>query len=300
MRGDSWRRQADTYDHRFSIPPRYADVDVMRHLNNVAVGTLHLEARMRWLMREIAADAWASDGVRLRPRWLATDFLGEGHYPDMVEAGVRCLGADAQGWDMASAVFQGGGCFGTQHARLSAWCDGLPVALPQPLLAALQARARPVPVWAFAPVATSSPSSADFVWSVPVQSRFADRDADGQAGEVALSRYMETARILGVREGVPDLGRALQAAGMGLVVGRIEMTVFSLPRPVSTWHAGVRITRLGTASFTVQCALFARETCVAVSDTVLVSIQRKAMRAMALPPSAREALAPLTGAALSR
>lgn len=300
MREESWRRMAQTYGELTSIPPRYADVDVMRHLNNVAVGVMHLEARMRWLMRTLAPDAWRADGVRLRPRWLATDFLGEGHYPDAVDAGVRCLGVDSEGWDMASGLFQHGTCFGTQHARLSAWCDGMPIALPDAIRHSLQAASQPLAQPGSPAPMAPRPEIGDFAWSVSLQSRFADIDADGHAGEVALSRYMETARILGVRDGVPDLSRALQAEGMGLVVGRVEMTVFSLPRPPRQWHAGVRISRLGTASFTVQCALFARDACVAVSDTVLVSIQRDAMRARALPETAREALAPLIQTALAR
>src|SRR5690606_658071 len=111
----------------------YTDVDPWRHLNNVAVYGLHQEARIRWLTQALGENAWYSDGVLLRPAMVSTDFVGEGRYPGTVEVGARCIGHDEDGWDLATAVFQSGACFGVQQTRMAAWCDGRPVALSQAL-----------------------------------------------------------------------------------------------------------------------------------------------------------------------
>ncbi len=300
MREESWRREPSAYGEQMDIAPRYVDIDVMQHLNNVAVGSIHQEARMRWLMAHVSPGAWRAEGVQLRPRVLVTDFLGEGRYPAAIEAGVRCLGVDAHGCDMATALFQQEACFGTQQVRLAAWHEGLPIALPGALRDTLGAAVNALPEGDVPTLAAQQPPAlADFAWTVELQSRFGDMDADGQAGELALSRYVETARILGVRDGLPALHEALQAEGMGLVVGRVSLDIFRQRHPGRGWQAGVRIARLGNASFTVECALFARDTCIALSQTVLVSIHRQTRRAQALPASVREAMSPLLSSAMA-
>lgn len=110
MRNDPRRRDPAAYPWSTELQTRFADMDVNRHLNNVAVAQLYEETRVRfnWGLRAAHAD--------LKPRYLVgrveIDYLGEGLYPVPVTAtyGVASIGNSS--FRVAMGLFQRGTCIG--------------------------------------------------------------------------------------------------------------------------------------------------------------------------------------------
>jgi acyl-CoA thioester hydrolase len=80
MKSDSRRLDAGAYPWSIEMQTRFADMDVNRHLNNVAITRFFEETRIRFNWSLIAKGQ-----ATMRPRYLvahvAVDFLGEGSYP---------------------------------------------------------------------------------------------------------------------------------------------------------------------------------------------------------------------------
>ena len=295
MKNEAWRRDPSFYDRLYPLATRYTDVDPWRHLNNVAVYALHQEARIQWLAQALGENAWYSDGVLLRPATVSTDFVGEGRYPGLVEVGARCVGHDEHGWDLATAVFQSGACFGVQQTRMAAWCDGRPVALPQALQDAAAGYLSLENMPAMDP---SVPSPAD-VPVVPLEAypsvmditgRFGDADADACIGEAIVARYMEQARASATGTALRAASEEVRSGKLGTVVAHGNIRFLSHRRTAALLKAGVGVVRVGNSSYVIRAGLFCADECIAVGDTVLVLTDRGTTRPAALPLAAREAL----------
>ena len=93
MRNDPQRRLLATYPWSIVLETRFTDMDINRHLNNVAVARLYEEARVRF-----NRGLWSAHPTIDRPHYLvghvAIDYLGEGRYPDPVTVayGVGSIG----------------------------------------------------------------------------------------------------------------------------------------------------------------------------------------------------------------
>lgn len=295
MKNETWRRDPSFYDRLYPLATRYTDVDPWRHLNNVAVYGLHQEARIQWLVQALGENAWYCDGVLLRPAMVSTDFVGEGRYPGVVEVGASCIGHDDHGWDLATAVFQSGACFGVQQTRMAAWCDGRPVALPQELR---DAAARHQCGDGLPASDSSTPSPAD-VPVAPLQAypsimditgRFGDADADACIGEAIVARYMEQARASATGTALRSASEEVRSGKLGTVVAHGNIRFLSHRRTAALLKAGVGVVRVGNSSYVIRAGLFCGDECIAVGDTVLVLTDRGTSRPAALPLSAREAL----------
>ncbi|GAA5234951.1 hypothetical protein FOZ76_22165 [Verticiella sediminum] len=288
MRNEEWRRDPAAYETRQELATRYADIDRWRHVNNVAASGLHQEARMHWLRQRVGPDAWYSDGVLLRPAVIATDFLGEGRYPGAIVAAALCTQADDQTLGMASALFQNGACIGQQQTWLQGWCNGEPVPLP--------AAVRQGAAGAFAhPATATDPAVAPaehgpLPWSLSLMSRFGDADGDDVMGDLAVARLMEQARVTALRRAAPAFHEGIVESGLGIVVAHTTVRHLQYRRVVPEFDARIGMVRVGSSSFTVRTALYRRDACIAVADSVLVIVDRKAMRAASLPERSRDAL----------
>lgn len=302
MKNEAWRRDPSFYDRLYPLATRYTDVDPWRHLNNVAVYALHQEARIQWLVQALGENAWCNDGVLLRPALVSTDFVGEGRYPGLVEVGARCVGQDEHGWDLATAVFQSGACFGVQQTRMTAWCDGRPVELSEVLRDAAARHHSSEGLPAMEPLA---PSPAD-VPVVPLDAypaimditgRFGDADADACIGEAIVARYMEQARASATGTALRKVSDEVRSGKLGTVVAHGNIRFLSHRRTVALLKAGVGVVRVGNSSYVIRAGLFCGDECIAVGDTVLVMTDRQTSRPAALPLAAREALMEMSVAA---
>lgn len=135
MKDDARRRDIGAYPWVAEMETRFADMDVNRHLNNVAVSRFFEEARVRFNWHLMA------DGrVGVRPRYLvahvAIDYLGEGAYPEPVTMGYAIGSIGNSSFRCVMGMFQKAGCV--------ALCDSVLVHRgpdgPSPLPADLRAR----------------------------------------------------------------------------------------------------------------------------------------------------------------
>ena len=140
MRDDPRRRDPAAYPWSAVMETRFADMDVNRHLNNVAIARFFEETRIRFNWDLVTAAAIT------RPRYLAAhvavDYLGEGNYPDPVTmtCGIGAIGTSS--FRCLMGMFQHGACI--------ALCDSVLVhrsdAGPEPLPAALRVRLEAFPL----------------------------------------------------------------------------------------------------------------------------------------------------------
>ncbi len=141
MKSDPCRHIAANYPWQFELQTRFADMDVNRHLNNVAITRFFEEARIRFNWNLFSAEPGP-----VRPRYLvahvAVDFLGEGRYPEPLLLGYAVGDIGRSSFRAQKAMFQNGRCI--------ALCDTVLVhrgeAGPAPLPDALRARLAAFPL----------------------------------------------------------------------------------------------------------------------------------------------------------
>lgn len=105
---DRWRTDAVRYPFTTTIPTRFGDLDVLGHVNNVAMAAIFEEGRVRF-NRSLHLERSSSD-----VRWLIANvsiaYLGEAFFPDdmIVTAGIGRIGRTS--WTILSGAFQRGQC----------------------------------------------------------------------------------------------------------------------------------------------------------------------------------------------
>ena len=108
---ESWRLDPAVYPFTFEVATRWADLDMLGHINNVSMAGLFEEGRGKFthsLEMHRASDAirWLIAGVEIA-------YLGEAHHPAplTVASGIGRIGKTS--WSVYSAAFQGGKCVAT-------------------------------------------------------------------------------------------------------------------------------------------------------------------------------------------
>ena len=120
--------EPDRYPMRSEIELRYSDLDVNRHLNNVALVDILQEARGRY-HRE-SGMVKASDAFTLMVANLSVQFLGEAFYggPITCYTGVRALGRTSQ--TVAQLALQGDRQVAYAETVMVTMMDGKPTPHP--------------------------------------------------------------------------------------------------------------------------------------------------------------------------
>jgi acyl-CoA thioesterase FadM len=284
MKHEAWRHDPAAYGASQPAPTRFADVDTRRHVNNIAVHGLHAEARQHWLMAVGGAAVWPLGTLRLKPLASRTEFWRECHYPALVSAGVRLLGASAHGLTLAGGLFQDGACVGMQQTQLAAWGDDLAsrVALPADMLAALRAEpaaAAPASSLPDSAAATTHgpmprPAGSDDRLHYPVAatltSRYGDFDADGCSSEAAVMRGVEQARAALLQAAFAAAGADPETGWTQLLVARIDLHWAHHRAPPRQWALASAVTHTGRSSAVLRVAMFDGDTLHAVADCVMV------------------------------
>jgi acyl-CoA thioester hydrolase len=110
-RPEAWRRLPSAYPFTADIQTRWADLDMLGHINNVSMAGLFEEGRGRFT-RALGLVRDSRD-----VRWLIADvsinYLAEAHHPhDMtIASGIGRIGT--RSWTIFSGAFQKGVCVAT-------------------------------------------------------------------------------------------------------------------------------------------------------------------------------------------
>lgn len=110
-RPSPWQIMRTTYPYSVEVSPRYADLDVMGHINNVAIASMFETGRINFHQQ---LDAHPREqGVRWLVAAVAINYLQEMHAPHAVTiaSGLRRIGNKS--WTIESAAFQNDECCAT-------------------------------------------------------------------------------------------------------------------------------------------------------------------------------------------
>lgn len=295
MKHDAWRRHLEAYPFCADILPRYTDVDLWQHLNNVALLSLQIESVQRLLLDVAGEAAWRAGPAALGPQACATDFIAEAYYPGKLTAAARLTHANGRDVGIASALFQNGHCVGLHQSQLLAWRDGVAQDLPAGLAAAFAARLAdqpPLPAGGAAEAGTEPAdalqplalAAAGFPAHFSLASRFGDHDAAGRVSDQALGRMAEQGRVNLLTQ---MMGPERLAEPVGFMVAHVSLRWLKRGRAPQAWQVGSGVLRSGERSITIRAQLYDGGQCAALCDSVMVAIDRGAHRSVRLPDALR-------------
>lgn len=105
-------RDLDAYPFRVEVAPRWSDMDMVGHMNNVSLGLIYQEARARFMVAIEAALPAGETPIRRVIAEVSIQYLAETHYPAMFSVGCRMGEIGTSSYDMAMGLFQHGRCVG--------------------------------------------------------------------------------------------------------------------------------------------------------------------------------------------
>ncbi len=125
-----------TYPFATELVPRFGDMDVQGHLNNVALAGLYEEARVRFVSSLFQIHS-RPDGQRPVLAEATIRYLAEGRYPGRLAAAAGLLRIGRTSYVIGQAMFQNTVCIGTADIVI-VWTEGgRPCPIPETLRAAL-------------------------------------------------------------------------------------------------------------------------------------------------------------------
>ena len=111
------RLLASTYPWSVDVPPRFGDLDPLRHLNNAALARFYEDGRVRFI-DAIGGRAALERGHGFVVAEVAIQYLAEGRYPQVVTVSSGLLRLGRSSFSVGHALFQGGACIGTSETTL--------------------------------------------------------------------------------------------------------------------------------------------------------------------------------------
>jgi acyl-CoA thioester hydrolase len=108
LKDEAWRLELAAYPRRLVLHPRYGDMDVNAHLNNVAIARLFEETRVQTLSQLRGRPVGGEDPSSMMIVHVGIDYLAEGQYPDPIDAGLAVTDIGRTSFRLGLALFQGG------------------------------------------------------------------------------------------------------------------------------------------------------------------------------------------------
>jgi acyl-CoA thioester hydrolase len=127
-------------------------------------------------------------------------------------------------------------------------------------------------------------SRAGYPYFRRVIARFSDMDVEGHLNNVALASFYEDARVSFLH----DLAGEERGQSFRFVIASIRISYLTEAHYPGDYDVGLGVTRFGTTSFDIGCALFLGDKCVGVCDTTQVTIGTSGP--ITIPPALRVAL----------
>jgi acyl-CoA thioester hydrolase len=133
------RLRLDSYPVIDAIQARYGDMDSNAHLNNLALESLHENARAT-MNRNLFADIYDVGTRRLRlvTSQNAVHFLAEVHWPGTIQTGAGVGRIGRTSFVASTGLFVDGTCVGVCDTVLVLLGDDGPVPIPDDRVAALE------------------------------------------------------------------------------------------------------------------------------------------------------------------
>jgi acyl-CoA thioester hydrolase len=138
-RPDPRRLRLDCYPYVDEIATRYGDMDANAHLNNLALESLHENARATMNRRLYPAAYSGGRRVRLVTSQNAVHFLAEAHWPVTIQTGAGVGRIGRTSYVASTGLFIEGRCIGVCDTVLVLLGDGGPAPIPDDFRAALEA-----------------------------------------------------------------------------------------------------------------------------------------------------------------
>ena len=135
----------------------------------------------------------------------------------------------------------------------------------------------------------------DFRFSHPIEVRYGDLDPQGHVNNASYLTYLEQGRIAYIRQlGLWHSGSFLD---IGIILADAHLTFLSAIQFGQPVQVGVRVTRLGNKSLTMEYRLEDGRTGqeLASGSTVLVTYDYHSGRTVPLPPEWRETISQFEG-----
>lgn len=125
------------YPIALDVPVRFADLDPLRHINNVAIGQFYEEARVHLNSQVFALAQTRPERMLVANVDIA--YLQEGQYPGVIRVGSGIGRIGRTSWEIAQALFQNGRCIGTAQTVVVYILGGAPSQPPANIQRALEA-----------------------------------------------------------------------------------------------------------------------------------------------------------------
>jgi acyl-CoA thioester hydrolase len=139
------RVEPGRYPLKVRILARYADVDPLWHINNVAIAQYYEEARVSASMRMMDGQRIPTgDGERILIAHQSIDYLREASYPGTLEIGIGVLRIGNSSYTYGMGMFQDGACVSVSDAVLVYADANGPVRLPDEYRRRLESWLMPV------------------------------------------------------------------------------------------------------------------------------------------------------------
>ena len=129
----SWQLDPASYPFNHRAETRFADLDLLGHINNVSMAGLFEHGR--GMFNHAIAVERRAPGQRWLIVSVALAYIAEAHFPEHVEIASGILRIGNSSWDIASAAFQGGECKATCITTIVLTDANGPTPLPQELRA---------------------------------------------------------------------------------------------------------------------------------------------------------------------
>ncbi len=136
MKPSPQRLDPATYPLHKAVPIRFSDIDMFRHLNNVATGQFYEEARFA-LLAAARVQVATDDSPVLVIANVDTAFLGQARYPGTIDVATGIVRVGTRSLVIGQGLFVGGQCIGCADSIIVATGPSGPVPLPGPIAAYL-------------------------------------------------------------------------------------------------------------------------------------------------------------------
>ena len=136
---DPFRLELDNYPFRVTIDTQFADMDVVGHLNNVAIARYYESARVRGNFPLFGRGLFQrSAPFQMVLAQANISYLAEGNFPEPVQVGYGIGRIGTSSFVTHQGLFQNGACIGLCESVTVVTVNGKPSPIPPEARAAMQ------------------------------------------------------------------------------------------------------------------------------------------------------------------